>query len=147
MIALVIAAGVETNNFPPPQIAIQLRQAFSIIYVVAVAINLVQYIRMWMVLSPTEDIMFICATVGVVIVFIESWYIVASAFVINISTGNYLIPVGWYVGGSFIPLFLASIAFIASGTLSPKVQRRGRKRSLVPGRKNDGEYAQEMYTA
>ena len=69
--------------------------------------------------NPREQSLFIWATIGMIVVFIKSIYIVGSAFAIEISPLNFLLSIGWYAGANFIPDFLASVIFTLGGLFSP----------------------------
>jgi len=130
MIALIIAAAAISNGATNGTTQ-QLREAYSILYIVATIIVSLQYIRLWLSRSPTNHTLFIWASAALVLIFIKAIYIVASAFVPSISAYNYAIVIGWYVGANLLLDFLASMLFTVGGLISPPKSQYSARASAV----------------
>jgi len=130
MVALIIAAA-SIGSFPANSTTLGLRKAYSFIYLFSVLFVSGQYIRLWIKKRPTHDTMLIWASVALVIVFVKSIYILASSFATEIASYNYLISIGWFVGGNLLPDFLASALFTAGALLAPKRDKNARAPTTI----------------
>jgi len=122
MIALIIAAGALSSSFPPSSTVQQLRQAYSVLFLVGTLILVVLYTRLWVARTPSEEILFIWATAALIIILFKAAYFVASAWVINISSYNYELSVGWYAAADLGADFVCCSIFTLGGLLSPAHQ-------------------------
>jgi len=127
MIALIIAAAALTS-FPHSSTVVALRKAYSFLYLFGTLFVTGQYIRLWIKRTPTQEKLFVWASVALIIVILKSIYILAASFANSIASYNYLIPIGWYVGANLLPDFLASAIFTIGGLHAP-TRAKGTRRA------------------
>jgi hypothetical protein len=131
MIALIIASGsLSSTSWPPNSQTEQLRQAYSILFMVGTLLITALYARLWYQRRPTEETVFIWTNFALAIVILKGIYIVASAFDTDISPYNFFISTGWYVGANLAPDFIASMLVAIGGVLGKK------PKSKPPGRRH-----------
>jgi len=133
LIALAIASGVEGSNYNnPSDVAVgqQLAQAYGVIYIFLLSVNVIQWSALWIKAKMGSDVFSICCTIALVFVYIKCIYLVCSAWIINISLRNPFVNAGWYAGLAFAPDFLGSLLMAIGGIIAP-VERRTAARAYV----------------
>jgi len=133
LIALAIASGVEGASFSDPSsvaVAVQLAKAYSIIYIVLLSINVIQWGALWFKGNIDRDLFAICCTVALVFVYIKAIYLVVSAWIIDISVRNPFVNAGYYAGLGFTPDFLGALLMAVGGIIAP-VERREAARAYA----------------
>jgi len=110
-------------------------KAYGILLMICVLINSVQWIRLWLSGKPRHDTYVICCMIAQFFIFLNSIYIIASAFKPSISVKNPFVSLGWLIGCSFVLALLAVSAFLVAGLIN---QRRDE-----PDELGNGNYAMD----
>jgi len=140
LIALAIASGVEGSDYTDPSsvsVGQKLAQAYGILFLILLTVNAFQWGALWVRGNIGGDTFAVCCTIALVFVYLKAIYLVAAAFVYNISLRNPFINAGWYAGAAFAPDFLASLLCVIGGYLAAPERKEAT-------REYDNEVAQQQ---